>query len=217
MTDLPPAGPPARPPVRGAILAGGASTRLGGRPKGLELVGNLRILDRLVTAFETGLGRRPILIANAAEAPSWRSDLEVISDLKPGYGALSGLHSAISWGPGPVVVTAWDMPFVPAELLAELAAGLGDRDAFLPESTGPRGVEPMCAAYGPACRPAIESRMAAGDLRAVSFHDSVKVGILSMARVRRLGDPELLFFNVNTADDLAKADQLWRRHASSRL
>jgi GTP:adenosylcobinamide-phosphate guanylyltransferase len=35
--------------------------------------------------------------------------------------------------------------------------------------------------------------------------------------VRALADPELVFFNVNTADDLAKADQLWRQHASSRL
>ncbi|MDQ5839789.1 MAG: NTP transferase domain-containing protein, partial [Chloroflexota bacterium] len=34
--------------VRGAILAGGGATRFGGKPKGLELVGGERILDRLV-------------------------------------------------------------------------------------------------------------------------------------------------------------------------
>jgi molybdopterin-guanine dinucleotide biosynthesis protein A len=107
------------------------------------------------------------------------------------------------------------MPFVPAGLLAALAAGLGDRDALLPEGGGPRGLEPLCAAYGPGCLPAIESRLAAGDLRVVSFHDSVKVGILSVAVARRFGDPETLFFNVNTQDDLAKAEALWRRHGYS--
>jgi hypothetical protein len=33
--------------------------------------------------------------------------------------------------------------------------------------------------------------------------------------VEALDDPNLLFFNVNTADDLARADQLWRQRASS--
>ena len=85
----------------------------------------------------------------------------------------------------------------------------------LPESGGPRGVEPLCAAYGPACGPAIAASLEAGDLRAVGFHDRMKVGILSTTRVRALGDPAALFFNVNTADDLAEADRLWRRLESS--
>jgi molybdopterin-guanine dinucleotide biosynthesis protein A len=76
-------------------------------------------------------------------------------------------------------------------------------------------VEPLCAAYGPACREAIAQSLAAGDLRAIGFHDRVKVGILPLEQVRSLADPELLFFNVNTADDLARADQLWQQHASS--
>jgi len=55
-----------------------------------------------------------------------------------------------------------------------------------------------------------------GDLRAIGFHGRIRPGILSLDAIGALGDPDLLFFNVNTADDLARADELWRRRASSR-
>jgi GTP:adenosylcobinamide-phosphate guanylyltransferase len=31
--------------------------------------------------------------------------------------------------------------------------------------------------------------------------------------VREFGDPAELFFNVNAPDDLARAEELWQRHA----
>jgi molybdopterin-guanine dinucleotide biosynthesis protein A len=39
----------------------------------------------------------------------------------------------------------------------------------------------------------------------------VRVGILSLAEVRTFGDPDELFFNVNTPEDLAQAEARWRR------
>jgi molybdopterin-guanine dinucleotide biosynthesis protein A len=108
------------------------------------------------------------------------------------------------------------MPFVSVALVRTLADGLDSADACLPESHGPRRLEPLCAAYGPACRDAIAASLDRGDLRALGFHAGIRVGILPHADVARLGDPALLFFNVNTADDLARADELWRRHGSSR-
>lgn len=201
--------------VRGAILAGGGATRFGGKPKGLELVGGERILDRLVRVAENALGAPPLLVANAPDAGSWRPDLRTVPDLRSGLGALGGIYTAVMEAPAPVVCVAWDMPFVSAELIAQLAQALKDADAVLPQSGGRRGVEPLCAAYGPACADAISASLDEGDLRAIGFHHRIRVGILSLERIRALGDPELLFFNVNTADDLAKADQLWHR-ASSR-
>jgi len=114
-----------------------------------------------------------------------------------------------------VVCVAWDMPFVSEALVRALAEGLDDHDAMLPQSSGRRGMEPLCAAYGPACRQAIAECLAGGDLRAIGFHDRIRVGMLLLEEVEALDDPSLLFFNVNTADDLARADQLWRQRASS--
>ena len=200
--------------IRGAILAGGGATRFGGRPKGLEQVGGERILDRLVDTLRTALGQAPLLVANAPDAATWRPDLRTIGDVQPGFGALGGIYTAVIESPAPVVCVAWDMPFVSESLIRALAEGLDRFDAMLPQSGGRRGVEPLCAAYGPACREAIAASLAAGDLRAIGFHDRIRVGILPLDQVRVLADPEFLFFNVNTADDLAKADELWRRHAS---
>jgi molybdopterin-guanine dinucleotide biosynthesis protein A len=161
------------------------------------------------------LGEPPLLVANAPEAAEWRSDLRTVSDVRPGFGALGGIYTAVVAAPAPVVCVAWDMPFVSESLIHALAEGLEQYDAMLPQSDGRRGVEPLCAAYGPACRDAIAESLAAGELRAIGFHHRIRVGILPLDQVRALADPDLLFFNVNTADDLARADELWRRRALS--
>jgi len=201
--------------VRGAVLAGGGATRYGGRPKGLQLVGGRRILDRVVEALQQGLGDLPLLVANDPGAGEWRKDLRVIPDLHPGAGALGGLLTAVAADPRPVVCIAWDMPFVPASLVRMLASRLAEADAVLPASGGRRGVEPMCAGYGPACRAPIEAAIAGGDLRAIAFHSAIRTCILPAPEVAVHGDPSTLFFNVNSPDDLTQADALWRRLASS--
>lgn len=192
--------------MHGAILAGGAARRLGGVPKGLLTVGGQRILDRLVTTFEEAIGSLPLLVANAPEAADWRPDLRVVADRRPGSGTLGGLLTAVLEAPAPVVCVAWDMPFVPPGLLRELAAGLADADVCIPSSGGRRGMEPLCAAYGPLSGPAMAEALDRGDLRAIAFHDSVRVRVLPESSVRRFGEPERLFFNVNTADELERAD-----------
>ncbi|MGH7607400.1 MAG: molybdenum cofactor guanylyltransferase [Gemmatimonadales bacterium] len=212
------------PSPAGVVLAGGAARRYGGRPKGLLEVGGRRILDRVVASVAAVTGAAPLLIANDPEAPGWRPDLRTIPDVRPGSGSLGGIYTAVVAAgeggaeappPPPVLCVAWDMPFVPAALLQALVDGAaaGGFDAYLPESGGRRGVEPLCAVYGPACRAAIARRLDAGDLKAVAFHDDVRAGILPLDRVRRFGDPDVLFFNVNTPADLAEAEALWQRHA----
>ena len=197
------------------MLAGGAASRYGGAPKGLLEVGGRRILDRVIDSVATVTGSPPLLVANAADAPAWRPDLKTIPDARPGFGSLGGIYTAVTAGSKPVLCVAWDMPFVPTELLRALVDGAtaGRFDAFLPESSGRRGLEPLCAVYGPACRSAIERRLDQGDLRAISFHADVRVGILSLALVKAFGDPDELFFNVNTPADLARAEALWRQRA----
>ena len=200
--------------MRGAVLAGGAASRYGGVPKGLLMVGGRRILDRVVESLHAVTGALPVLVANAPDAASWRPDLQTTPDNRPGFGSLGGIYTAVTAGSGPVLCVAWDMPFVPEGLLRALVDGAeaGSYDAFLPESSGRRGLEPLCAVYGSACAPAIARRLDNGDLKAISFHADVRVGILSLANVRTFGDPDELFFNVNTPADLERAEALWQRH-----
>jgi molybdenum cofactor guanylyltransferase len=202
--------------VRGAILGGGAASRYGGKPKGLERVGGERILDRLVAALRAATGDAPVLVANAPDAKAWAPGLTVVRDPRPDCGSLGGIYAAVTAGEGPVLLVAWDMPFVSADLLEALRDGAAGFDAFLPESGGRRGIEPLCGVYAPACAGPIAERLDDEDYRATGFHPAVRVGHLPLDAVRRVGDPETLFFNVNSPDDLAQAEELWRLHVSSR-
>jgi molybdopterin-guanine dinucleotide biosynthesis protein A len=199
--------------VAGAVLAGGAARRYGGTPKGLLTVGHRRILDRVVDVVQHVTGEPPLLIANAEGAEAWRPDLRTIPDMRPGFGTLGGIYTAVAGAKAPVLCVAWDMPFVPEGLLRALVERMteGSYDAVLPESSGRRGLEPLCAVYGPRCATAIAKRLDSGELKAISFHPDVRIGIVPLAQVRGFGEPHELFFNVNTPDDLRQAEALWQQ------
>ncbi len=195
-------------------MAGGAAVRYGGAPKGLLEVGGVRILDRVVEALRRATGALPILVANAPDAATWRGDLTVVPDRVPGRGALAGILTAVETA-APALCVAWDMPFVPAALLEALAALLDGADVAVPESGSRRGLEPLCAGYGAACAPAIRRALERGDARAIGFHPEVRVARLPLEAVLQYGEPDVLFFNVNTPDDLARAEVLCKALDSS--
>ncbi len=197
---------PSSLPCTGVILAGGGATRYGGRPKGLERVGGRRVIDRVALALSDATDGL-LLIANDSAAGAWLPGVRTASDLRPGSGSLGGIHSALAHATGPVIVVAWDMPFVPSELLARLRQLGAEADAAVPESGSRRGLEPLCAYYGQSCLSPIERRLDAGDLRVVSFYDDVRIARLEAAIVRTFGNPDMLFMNVNAPDDLDLAEQ----------
>lgn len=194
-----------RLPCTGVILAGGAASRFGGVAKGLERVAGERILDRVADVLRDAADDL-LLIANDPDAGSWLPGVRLACDVHTGQGSLGGLHAALHHAESAVLVAAWDMPFVPAALLTRLRQLGDDADAAVPESGSRRGVEPLCAWYGPRCLPAIERSLAAGDRRVVGFFDAVRVARLPGDQVSAYGDPAWMFMNVNTPEDLARAE-----------
>jgi molybdopterin-guanine dinucleotide biosynthesis protein A len=151
------------------------------------------------------------VVANAQEAIEWRPDLAVVRDAVRDCGSLGGIYTALVAGEGPVLVLAWDMPFVPVELLEEIIRCSGGYDAFVPENQGGRdGIEPLCGVYTQACTQPIRGQIANEDFRAAGFLDSVNRGTLPIDAVAQFGDPQTVFFNVNTPADLTQAQELWR-------
>lgn len=197
----------------GVILAGGEASRYGGRPKGLEEVGGVRLIDRVAHAL-AGAADDLLLIANAPDAGGWLPGVRCAADVRAGAGSLGGLHAALTHATrspagGGVLVVAWDMPFVPAALLRALRTlGESGFDAAVPASDSRRGVEPMCAWYAPPCLPAIERALDRDDRRVIAFFDEVRVARLEEDAVRAYGDPARLFLNVNTPDELERARML---------
>ena len=196
--------------VTGVVLAGGLSTRYGGLPKGLERVRGVRIIDRVRAALEPVVDDL-LLIANDDRASEWLPDVPRAGDVLRDVGSVAGIHAALVHAGTPVVVVAWDMPFVPPELLRTLRDAGQDSDAAVPESDSRRGLEPLCAYYSPACTGAIERRIAAGDRRVIAFYDDVRVARVPAEVVSQFGDPALLFMNVNTPEERVRAEA----HATS--
>ncbi|HET7566269.1 MAG TPA: molybdenum cofactor guanylyltransferase [Gemmatimonadaceae bacterium] len=196
----------------GVILAGGQATRYGGLPKGLERVAGERVIDRVAAALAQTTDEL-LLIANDPAADSWLPGVRVERDVRPGLGSLGGILSGIVHAGRPALIVAWDMPFVPAGLLAALRE-LGEReraDAAVPESGSRRGVEPLCAYYTPGCVAPIERQLERDDLRVIGFYDDIRLARLDAERVRGFGDPAVLFMNINTPAERALAEQ----HAST--
>ncbi len=203
----------------GAILAGGQSRRFGSQ-KALATVGGVRIIDRVVEAVRSVVPD-VVLLANE---PDLFSDLALPArpDVRPGVGALGGIHTALLWAretdrPG-VLAVACDMPFPCQPLLARLVSMAFSEardeqvdpvpDVVIPESRGPRGVEPLCAAYGVGCIEAIEAQLDAGDQRMIGFHAAVHTVRIPVADVEAVCDPQLAFLNVNTPGERDRAERL---------
>jgi molybdopterin-guanine dinucleotide biosynthesis protein A len=147
-----------------------------------------------------------LLVANDPAAADWLPGVRVQRDIVPNAGGLGGIHAALHAAGTPVLIVAWDMPFVPSALLARLRVLGDDADVAVPESGSRRGVEPLCAFYAPSCLPALEQSLEDGDRRVIGFHDRVRVARLPADEVSAFGNPELLFMNVNTPDDLTRAE-----------
>ena len=173
-------------------------------PKGLALVDGLRIADRALTALR-GATDRQIVVANDPRATRWFPGLRVVKDAEEGHGPLHGLRTALAAAEGaPVLVVAWDMPFVTAALLSALRAE-GERGAaaVVPLAGSPPRAEPLCAYYGAGALIACDALIARGERRAAALFETLPgATTLLGSDLEALGDPARLLFSVDTLDDL---------------
>ncbi|HEX3865728.1 MAG TPA: molybdenum cofactor guanylyltransferase [Gemmatimonadaceae bacterium] len=187
-----------------AIVAGGASRRFGGAPKGLLEVGGRRIIDRIANALSK-VATEIVIVSNADEAGEWIPGARVVHDVRRERGSLVGIHSAIASAGAPVLVVAWDMPFLTSELLRVIRDRALDAE-FAAVPRGPRGPHPLCAAYTTACLPTIEASLDMKDLRVMAMLDRLpSVDYIDGAALLATARAEHVFFNVNDAEDLAVA------------
>ena len=119
-----------------------------------------------------------------------------IEDAGPIAGILAGLETA---GGRAALFLAVDLPLVPIPLLAHLAACCPGFDAVVPVS--PRGVEPLCAVYGPACLEPVRRRVDAGERKMTLFWPDVRVHEVGPDELLAFGEPKALFQNVNAPED----------------
>lgn len=196
----------------GVILAGGQATRMGGGDKGLLRLGGqtllARVIDRLAPQV-AGLA----LNANGDPTRFARTGLPVLADSIPGFaGPLAGVLAGLDWAAGKgadaIVTAAADTPFFPGDLVPQLLlSGEGmDNPLVLAATPDPaRGSirHPTFGLWPVALRDDLREALQGG-LRKVVIWTEQHGGREALFPVTTF-DP---FFNVNTPDDLARAEAL---------
>lgn len=173
----------------GAVLAGGAATRLGGVKAALDLGGRPLIAYPLAAFAAAGI--EAIVVAKA-ETDLPPLDVPVVAEPGEPRHPLLGVVTALEHaGGGSVIVAPCDTPFLTPALLTTLAAATGTAAVH----DGER-LHPLLARYQPSDLPALRSVLHAG-ASATSAAEQ-----LSPTLIRT--DPETTF-NVNTQADLASA------------
>lgn len=112
---------PDRTNIVGVILAGGRSSRLGGKDKTLRPLAGRPLIEHVIERLRPQVDR---LALNSNSAPDLfkHYGLPVIPDRLAGFrGPLAGIHAGLSNYPdSPVVTVAVDLPFLPHDLVANL-------------------------------------------------------------------------------------------------
>lgn len=198
--------------ITGVIQAGGKSTRMGGRPKALLELGGRRIIERVIDAVRPAVGDL-LLVTNTPELYAFLG-LPMVADVYPDRGSLGGIYSGLKAAAGDGAFTvACDMPFLHPEVVRLVVERAGAGDVVIPR-VGDQ-LETLHAAYAKSCLPHIEERLRAGRLKIVEFFERVRVVEVPEAEIARYRAPAIVFMNVNTPDELARAEALAAHLAAS--
>lgn len=193
-----------------AIQAGGKSSRMG-EDKALIRLAGTPLIERVLGRVD-GLADEILITTNRPETLT-HLNLRMAPDEVPGTGALHGLKTALRAAQGEVVlVLSCDTPFVSRELLEHLLNRAHEADMIVPKH-GDK-YEPLQSVYNRVrCLPVVEAVLESGEQRMVSFFPKVHVLPIEEPELSELDPSGLSFFNVNTAEDLERAEQLLKRDA----
>jgi molybdenum cofactor guanylyltransferase len=149
------------PPPLLAIFVGGASRRMGGRPKGLLIAPTGESIVERWRALATAVGLPSVLVGQAGAYA--HLGMETIPDEIPEAGPLAGLVALLRSRPDvQVLAVACDMPYVTADLLSRLAFSESDAAVLAPWRDN--RYQPLFARYERArVLPLAERQLAGGD------------------------------------------------------
>jgi len=196
------------------IQAGGQSSRMG-EDKALKTFLGRPLIQRVIERLSPVADELIVTTNRPDDYAFLNLRLTLRADLKPGRGALGGLHTAIASAAHPIVaVVACDMPFASAKLIEAGSRLLIEDEADVVIARSEEGYEPLHAVYRRAtCLPAIESAIDADQWKVIAWFPQVKVRVLTPEEIKRYDTLGLAFWNVNTPEEFAEAERISRSHS----
>ncbi len=128
------------------ILAGGLSTRMGGKDKSLLQVGDKTLIEHILNRLQDKFFQ--IMIgANSTQDFGFLKNIIVVRDIEQGKGPLMGLYSCLSASNTDInLVTTCDNPKPNLKLAREMIKALANHDAVVPMSINGK-IDPLFAVY----------------------------------------------------------------------
>ena len=196
--------------VVGLLLAGGQSRRMGGGDKALRLLDGIPVLDRVIERLRPQVDAL-VLNANGDPARFARFALPIAADTVPGFpGPLAGVLAGLDWAASQrpdcpyVVSVATDAPFLPLDLVAQLAEGLNDAHADLACATSGGRSHPVFGLWPVRLREDLRRAVVDQGIRKVDLW-TARHQLTTVPFPDRPVDP---FFNANRPEDLETAAAL---------
>ncbi len=203
--------------IPGVILAGGQSRRMGGGDKTLLPLGGQTVLSRVIERLRGQVGAM-LLNANGDAARFAAFDLPVLPDsLQDHPGPLAGVLAGLDWAAGHgasrIVTVAADTPFFPPDLVARLVgaaerAGTPIALAATPREGGGLNRHPVFGLWPVSLRGDLRAALEGGTRKIVAWAD-----IHGAASAEFPDTPFDPFFNINTAEDMHRAEAILRETA----
>jgi molybdopterin-guanine dinucleotide biosynthesis protein A len=176
-----------------------------GRDKALLPLGGKPLIKHVLQRVE-GLGDEVLITTNQPKDYAFLGK-RMVGDRQPGAGALDGLLTALEAAHGArVLLLACDMPFVSRALLEHLLEIDTDADVVIPRREGK--LQPLHAIYAKSCAGQVREALRAGQRRMISFFPHIHTRIVEQEILDHYDPDGLSFFNANTPEDLAQAEQL---------
>ncbi|MEI6205329.1 MAG: formate dehydrogenase accessory sulfurtransferase FdhD [Desulfuromonadales bacterium] len=184
--------------VTGAILAGGASSRMG-RNKALLEVDGSPIIARTYRTLAS-LFHEVIIVTNTPDDYAF-IPCRKVPDIYPEIGSIAGLHSALAHSmTGKTFVTACDMPFVDSYIIRHLCnLQHNGYDAVIPFSEG--GQEPLHAVYTSQCKDVFERAINNGERKILDILSRMKTRLVTWEEMQEVAGSAVAFLNVNTPEE----------------
>ena len=198
----------------GLILAGGLARRMGGGDKARIRIGNATILERVVERL-TPQCRRVVINANGDPERFADIGLTVVADSIPDFaGPLAGILAGLDWTAMNVPACEWlasvpgDCPFLPRDLVARLHEARAAAGVPLACARSGEWRHPVVGLWPVSLREDLRRAVADEGLRKIEVWTE-RHGIALASWADTPVDP---FFNVNTPDDVARAEAIARRY-----
>lgn len=177
-----------------AILAGGASERMGTDKAELRLADGSTLLDHTIQQVQQA-GMMPVVIGRTLE----HSSISSVPDDDPGCGPLGGLLTALRRFPGGVTLLGCDQPLINAEALHWLSQEAAvDPERGLATKVGEQW-QPLFSVYRGSCLAIAERRLAE---RRLTLRELLTEDCFRHAQVPTAFQECLI--NVNTPEDFQR-------------